>query len=132
MNILDGIQNFLGFINDNWTSIVVIIGLCVSIAKKAKDFISKSDEEKIAIAKAHVHETILRMITEAEMSYDQWNKAGEIKRSQVIEEIFMMYPVLSKAINQEELIAWIDSEIDNSLKTLRDVIEINKESSKYE
>ena len=42
----------------------------------------------------------------------------------------MMYPVLSKAINQEELIAWIDSEIDNSLKTLRDVIEINKESSK--
>ena len=87
-------------------------------------------KEKIAIAKAHVHETILRMITEAEMSYDQWNKAGEIKRSQVIEEIFMMYPVLSKVVNQEELIAWIDSEIDNSLKTLRDVIEINKESSK--
>ena len=51
MNILIGIQNFLQIINDNWTTIIVIIGLIVAIVKKAKDYLSKSDEEKIEIAK---------------------------------------------------------------------------------
>ena len=126
MNILTGIQNFLEIINNNWTTIMVIIGLIIAISKKAKDYFSKSDEEKIAIAKKQIQETMLRMITEAEISYEEWNKAGSIKRSQVIEEIFTNYPVLSKVVNQEELIEWIDSEINNSLKTLREIVKENK------
>lgn len=51
MNILDGIKNFLNLINDNWTSIIVIIGLCVVIKNKASDYFKKSDDEKIAIAR---------------------------------------------------------------------------------
>ena len=39
MNILIGIQNFLQIINDNWTTIIVIIGLIVAIVKKAKDYL---------------------------------------------------------------------------------------------
>lgn len=126
MNILTGIQNFLEIVNNNWTTIMVIIGLIIAISKKAKNYFSKSDEEKIAIAKKQIQETMLRMITEAEISYEEWNKAGSIKRSQVIEEIFTNYPVLSKVVNQEELIKWIDSEINNSLKTLREIVKENK------
>ena len=128
MNILTGIQNFLSFINDNWTNIIVIIGLAISIGKKAKDYFVKSDEEKIAIAKSQIHETMLRMITDAEVDYEEWVKAGSIKRSQVIEEIFIKYPILSKVVDQTDLIKWIDDEIKNALKELRKVIEINKES----
>lgn len=130
MNILTGVQNFLEIVNDNWTTIMVIVGLCIAIGKKVVDYFGKTDEEKIAIAKKHVHEAILRMITEAEMSYEEWNKAGSIKRSQVIEEIFTNYPVLSKVVDQDELISWIDTEIDNALVTLRDVIEENKATGK--
>lgn len=126
MNLLDGIQNFLTFINDNWTSIMVIIGLAISIAKKAKDYFAKSDDEKISIAKAQIHESMLRMITDAEINYEEWTKAGSIKRSQVIEEIFISYPILSKVIKQEELVKWIDDEIDNALTELRKIIDINK------
>ena len=126
MNILTGIQNFLEIVNNNWTTIMVIIGLIIAISKKTKNYFSKSDEEKIAIAKKQIQETMLRMITEAEISYEEWNKAGSIKRSQVIEEIFTNYPVLSKVVNQEELIEWIDSEINNSLKTLREIVKENK------
>lgn len=125
MNILNGIQNFLQFINDNWTSIMVIIGLCVAIGRKAKNYFNKSDDEKIAIAKTQIHEMILKMITDAEEDYEEWNKAGSIKRSQVIGVIFNTYPVLSKVVNQEELIQWIDDEIDNALIILRKVIEEN-------
>ena len=127
MNILHGIQNFLQFINDNWTSIVIIIGLIIAIAKKAKNFFSKSDEEKIAIAKKQIQETMLKLITEAEVDYIEWIEAGSIKRSQVIERIFNMYPILSKVTNQEDLIEWIDDVIDESLEIMREIFAKNTE-----
>lgn len=124
--MLKGIQNFLELVNENWTTIAVIIGLLIMLGKKVFDFIGKSDEEKVEIAKAQIQQAMLKMITSAELDFEQWNQAGSIKRSQVIEEIFLKYPVLSKVTNQEEIIAWIDTEINNSLKTLRKVVEENK------
>ncbi len=124
---MKGIVNFLYFINENWTSILVCIGIIVGIVQKTRTFIKKTDDEKIATAKAQIKEIVLRMITEAEVDFDNWDKAGSIKRSQVIEEIFMNYPILSKVVDQKELIAWIDNEIDSALGVLEDVINTNKE-----
>lgn len=126
MFFLNGIQNFLEFINNNWTSITVVIGLMIAVIKKIKIYFNKTDEEKIEIAKIQIKEAMLKMVTDAENDYKNWNKSGSIKRSQVIKDIFMKYPVLSKVINQEELIKWIDDEIDSSLEVLREVIEANK------
>lgn len=126
MNILNGVQNFLQLINNNWTTIMVIIGLAIAVGKKIKDFVSKSDDEKIAIAKAQIQETILKMVTEAEIDYEEWNKAGSIKRSQVIAQIYAEYPILSKAVDQNNLIEWIDATIDASLETLREIVANNK------
>lgn len=123
--MLHGIQNFLQLVNDNWTTIIVIIGLLVGLFKKIQGYLNKSDEEKIAIAKAQIKETMLKMITTAEQDYETWNEAGSIKRSQVIKEVYEKYPILSKAINQEEMIAWIDEQINNSLKTLRKIVKQN-------
>ena len=123
--MLHGIQNFLQLINDNWTTIIVIIGLLIGLFKKIQGYLSKSDEEKIAIAKTQIKETMLKMITTAEQDYEAWNEAGSIKRSQVIKEVYEKYPILSKAINQEEMIAWIDEQINNSLKTLRKIVKQN-------
>lgn len=123
MNILTGLHNFLQFINDNWGMIVTIILLAIGIIKKIVDFFSKSDEEKIAIAKKQIKETMLKLVTDAEKSYLEWVSAGEIKRSEVIDEIFKTYPALSKVANQDELITWLDVEIDDALKTMRKIFE---------
>lgn len=123
---MKGLQNFLEFLNENYVSILVCLGLVIGLVKKVKDFLGKSDEEKIAIAKKQIHEAMLRMITSAEIDFEQWNKSGEIKRSQVIAEIYAKYPILSRAINQEELVEWMDEEINNSLKTLREIVKENK------
>ena len=47
MSILDGIRNFLELVNENWTTIIVIIGLVIAITKKGIVYFNKSDEEKI-------------------------------------------------------------------------------------
>lgn len=125
-NALYAIQNFLQMVNDNWTVIIVIVALLISIGKKAKEFFSKSDDEKIAIAKKQVQETMLKLITDAEVDWQDYKKSGSVKRAQVIEEIFEKYPVLSKVTDQEALIAWIDETIDDALKTMREVFTENK------
>ena len=124
---MKGLQNFLLMLNQHWVEIAVIIGLIVSLVQKVKSYLGKTDEEKMAIAKKQIQQTMLKMITEAEINYDTWNEAGSIKRSQVIEEIYEKYPILSKMVNQDSVIAWIDEEINNSLKTLREIVKSNKE-----
>lgn len=126
LNALYAIQNFLQLVNDNWTVIIVIVALLISIGKKAKEFFSKSDDEKIAIAKKQVQETMLKLITDAEIDWQDYKKSGSVKRAQVIEEIFEKYPVLSKVTDQEALIAWIDETIDDALKTMREIFTENK------
>lgn len=124
--MLNGIQNFLQFLNDNWTSILVIISLIIGIIQKTKKYFEKSQEEKLEIAKKQINEIALKLITDAEGDYENWNKAGSIKRSQVIQEIYKEYPILSKVANQEDVIEWIDDAIDNALDSLREILSQNE------
>jgi hypothetical protein len=126
--VLNGVYNFLAFVNDNWTMIFAIIVTILAIAKKAKEYFSKSKEEQVEIAKAQIKQIMLRLVTEAECDYHEWLKAGEIKRAQVIDEVFAIYPILSKVTNQEEIISWIDEAIDEALKVMRKIFEENKEA----
>lgn len=125
MDILNGIKNFLSLINDNWTTILVIIGLALALWKKIESYSKLSTDKKIEIAKKQISENILKLITQAEKDYAEWEKAGSIKRSEVISEIYKEYPILAKVVNQEELVKWIDEQIDNALPTLRDIIKQN-------
>lgn len=126
MDILNGIKNFLSLINDNWTTILVIIGLALALWKKIESYSKLSTDKKIEIAKKQISENILKLITQAEKDYVEWEKAGSIKRSEVISEIYKEYPILAKVVNQEELVKWIDEQIDNALPTLRDIIKQNE------
>lgn len=125
MNVLTGIRNFLEIINDNWTIIIAIIGLGIATYRKVSKYTKTTNDEKVEIAKKQIKEVILKLISDAEYEYSEWVSAGSIKRSQVIDELFVKYPILSKFSNQDELIKWIDKEIDNALDTLREVIEQN-------
>lgn len=121
--MLNGIRNFLEILNSHWTTLMVIASLLISLYRKANVYRKKSTEEKVEIAKRQIHEIMLKMVSDAECDYDEWNKAGEIKRSQVIKKIYEMYPILSKVVNQDELTSWIDAEIDSALPTLNAIID---------
>lgn len=124
---MEWLKNTLQWINDNYSLLITIIVLLISIYRKTKSFFNKSKEEQVRLIKTEIRQRILKMVTDAEEYYDNWSKAGEIKRSQVISEIFTEYPELSKVVDQTEIIEWIDKEIDDALVILRKVIEENKE-----
>ena len=123
---MEGLKNLLQWINDNWSLLIMIFGLAIGVYQKAKKYLSTSTEEKIEQAKKELKQRILKFVSDAEEDYSDWVKAGSIKRSQVIGEIFLEYPILSKVVNQEDLIKWIDNEINNALDTLRKVIDENQ------
>ena len=129
MDILNGIKNFLSLINDNWTTILVIVGLALALWKKIESYSKLSTDKKIEIAKKQISENILKLITQAEKDYAEWENAGSIKRSEVISEIYKEYQILAKVVNQEELVKWIDEQIDNALPTLRDIIKENEKDT---
>lgn len=124
-NILNGLYNFLNFIETNWGMIAAIIVLLISIGNKVVSFLGKSQEEQLEIAKAQISETMLKWVTKAEQDYQQWISAGEIKRSQVIDQILEKYPILSKVTDQDEIIKFLDDTIDDALKTMRKIFEEN-------
>lgn len=68
------------------------------------------------------------MVTEAELDYEEWSKAGSIKRSQVIEQIYEEYPILSKVVDKTALTEWIDATIDTALETLREIVAENEKA----
>ena len=89
----------------------------------------KSKEERVEAAKAQIRESMLKWITDAEVDYEAWSKAGSIKRSQVIKEIYAQYPILTKIVDQNTVVTWIDEEINNALKTLRTVVKENQKET---
>ena len=119
---MTSIKSLLNYLYIHWIDILVCIGLLIGIIKQTLSFMAKTREEKIEIAKKHISESMLKMISDAEMNWNDWSGAGSIKRSEVIKRVFDEYPILSKVIGQDELIAWIDEQINQSLKTLREVI----------
>ena len=125
---MNGLKNFLGFINENWTSIIIIISLVIAIIQKVRTYFAKTDEQKIEIAKEQLSQIILKLITDAEVDYQNWEKAGGIKRAQVIQKVIAEYPILSKAADQQAIVDYIDNAINEALKDLRKIISENNKT----
>lgn len=125
---MNGFITFLNFIIDYWMLIVSAIIVIAAGIIKLKDFFSKSKEQKLEIAKKQIRECVLRLVTEAEIDFDDFIKAGQIKRSQVIAQIYAEYEILSTIADQEAVIEFIDEAIDDALDILRDIIKENENS----
>lgn len=120
---MKGITNVLTWLNENWTAIIVIVGLLTSLGMKIKDYLKLSKEERVKIAMKAVSETILEKITTAEIKWNDFVKSGEIKRSEVLNAIYTEYPILKEYIDQDELIKQLDDMINEGLKKMQEVID---------
>lgn len=132
--MINGLKNFLQLINDNWATIIAVVTLVYGIYTKAQksyaDWRAKSEAEKqaeiemqIEAAKKVIGEQILKLVSKAELEWqsDEF-KLGPIRRAEVIEKIYAQYPILLYAASQEEMIKFIDTQIDKALVVVRETI----------
>lgn len=123
---MKSLVNFLQWLNDNWSAIIVIIGLIVALGMKIKSYLKLSNQEKIEIAYHAIKQRILTYVSDAEKDYEKYKKAGSIKRAEVIDKIYKEYPILNKVADQATVTAKLDELIDDALVDLRAVIEKNR------
>ena len=124
----NSIFNFLndgGSANNIISVIIIIVGILLGI-KYFSDFIDKfkdlSDEEKIKVILRIVKAEILKLMSDAEVEWSSFEKAGIIKKSQVIGKIYEKYPVLSSYINQEMIICELEKIIEENMNNMNSVI----------
>lgn len=137
---MESIKNLLQLINDDWATIITIAALLFGIYTKAKksikDWKNKTEEERKAVeeeainkaiemAKKSLSEYILAVVAKAEVEWKE-QKMGEIKRSQVISEIYKEFPILQQVEDKDELIKYVDILIDEALKTVREKVRVNE------
>lgn len=121
---MKGILNALNFINDNWATIIAIVGLIVAITGKTVQFFRLSKEQKKAFVTTQISEMVLNLVAEAEKLYG--SKTGEIKRSYVYNKIYEAIPQLKDLISQDELSKFVDNVIDSALEKIREIAERKK------
>lgn len=122
-NFLIGLKNFLNLIINNWTLIITIIGMIILIYKKVTDYLKLSNDDKINIALSQIKDIALKLVTDAELEWEDYNKSGSLKRSQVLDKIYEQFPILKSVIDKEDLIVKIDYIIDAALIEMREIIE---------
>ena len=113
---MQSIVNLLQFLNNNWSMIIIIIGLGLTLYKKIKSYLKLSTQQKIDVAWQQIEEIIMKLVSDAELDWKDFSKAGQIKRYAVIEKIYKDYPILNKIMDQDEVLKKIDELIDEALK----------------
>lgn len=135
---MKSIFNLLEFLNENWSMILAILVLLFALYMKIKAVVTKwremTEEEKqkeieaqIKKAKQAIANYILSLVATAEVDWTG-SGLGPIKRAQVIEKIYKEYPVLLEVVDQEELLLFIDENIDLALETVRERLRKEAES----
>lgn len=120
---MQSIINLLHFLNDSWSMIIIIIGLGITLYKKVRSYMKLSTQQKVDIAWQQIEKSILKIVSDAELEWKEFKKAGQIKRSNVINTIYKDYPILNKVADQEEVINKIDELINIALKEVVEVTE---------
>ena len=119
---MKGINNFLQWINDNWTSIVVCVGLVLALINKVVQYSKLSKQEKIDTALKIVKEELLKLMSEAEIEWEDYKKSGELKKSQVITEIYKEFPILKEYVDQDKLVEILTKMIDDEKENMDKII----------
>ena len=130
---MKSVTNLLAWINENWASLMSIIVIILALYSKVKkiytNWQNKTEEQKqeeldraFANAKAAIIENILSYVSDAEVNWSSWIKMGDIKRAEVIKQIYVDYPILLQVVDQEQVIKFIDEMIDKALEIVREKI----------
>lgn len=126
---MEGIKNTLVIIEENWTNILIFISCLFAIYRKAKKYINMNKEEKEKKKEELKEETLkivktvlLKLMSEAEIEWNDFEKSGSIKRSQVIKELYNEFPILKEFTDQDKLLVIIDNMINEEKSKMDEVI----------
>ena len=120
---MDAFINFLTFLSENWTMILMVVTAVVAIVSKTRKWIRMDKKQKKDAILEIVRRTMLYLVTEAEREYG--GGTGSLKRADVLAKVFEKYPILAQYGNVDTIVKQLDYMIDDNLVVLKDLLENN-------
>lgn len=118
---MKSLQTIFQWIYDNWATLVAIITLAYGIYKKAvktySEWKTKTEEERLEIAKASLKQCIIAIVKKAE---EKWTEkgSGEFKKADVLAEIYAKYPILEQYISKTDVYNYVDKLIEDAVEAI--------------
>ena len=117
---------------DNWVLLVISLSVIVFVGKSIVDYKKLSKEQQVEIAMKIITNTISKYVADAQERWSDYESAGGIKNSQVMDIIYTKFPILSTCTDQETLNKRLNELIDDALTYVRTTVDPNKQKSKVE
>ena len=119
---MTGFNNFIHLIQSQWTNIVVVIAIIATVVKTALSYSTMTEEQRVQSALKVVKEELMRLMCQAEIQWKDYKKSGDLKRSQVIKDIYNQFPFLSKYMDQDKLVKTIYEMIDKQMDNMDNLL----------
>lgn len=114
--------DIVSFLNSAWSIFIVILGIAIFLYTKITSYMKLTKEQKIEAGLKVVKSELLKLMSDAEIQWKDFEGSGELKKSQVITEIYNKFPFLTQYISQEELIEKISDMIEEKMDDMNGII----------
>lgn len=115
LNFLQKIVNYAPEIT------IIVVGL-LGVFKSYMRVSKLSKQEKVEAAMKVIKEELLSLMSNAELEWKRYKKAGDLKRSKVLTDIYTQFPFLATYIDQDTLCEKIYSMIESEMDTMNRII----------
>ena len=115
-------HDIFAFLDSAWSIFLVLLGIFIFLYNKITNYMKLTKEQKVEAALKVVKAELLKLMSDAEIEWQDFNKSGEIKKSQVISEIYKKFPFLAEYISQDELIEKIGELIEEQKAKMDEII----------
>lgn len=120
--LMAGFNNFIHLIQNQWTNIVVVIAIIATVIRTTLNYSALSQEQRVQSALKVINEELMKLMCQAEIQWKDYKKSGDLKRSQVIKDIYNQFPFLSKYMDQDALVKKIYEMIDKQMDNMNNLL----------
>lgn len=115
-------NNIMDIIKAAMPNILVFVVILIGGYRTYLSYSKMSKEEKVEAALKVIKTELLKLMSDAEIEWEDFKKSGELKKSQVLREIYTQFPFLATYIDQDTLIQKIYEMIDDEMDNMNKII----------
>lgn len=118
----DVVNNIVNSLSNSLPTIIIVFAIIIGAVRTAIQYSKMTKEEKVNAALKVIKEELLKLMSDAEIEWEDYKKSGELKKSQVLKEIYSQFPFLATYIDQDTLVNKLYELIDNEMENMNKII----------
>ena len=118
----DIVNNVVNSLSNSLPTIIIVLAIIIGVVRMVIQYSKMTKEERVNAALKVIKEELLKLMSDAEIEWEDYKKSGELKKSQVLKEIYSQFPFLATYIDQDTLVNKLYELIDNEMENMNKII----------